>query len=358
VAHGSTFDLAAPEETQSSHGVGRCGKSEAAMQNEGAHSHPLDDSASAAKLVWTEPRTFFGVPGPIALDDLDAQVAFLGVPYDGGTPQPGIPTGQAGGPAAARLASRDQFSYGDGASLGWYDIEADRDRLVGVTMADVGDVAIQGAQDETNFERITEVVRRIVERGALPVAVGGDNSVSFPLVRGMKALGEIDVVYFDAHGDFLDDLDGARYSGASEMRRIWELPFVGSLTALGLRNVERAEVDDMRELGVPWATALDVIERGSAAVVADLVPRARQLYVMIDLDVLDISLTPGHSLPEPGGLTYRQLRAALAQVARSGRVVGFDIAELNPALDRRGATARIATWLITHFLSAIFEQPR
>jgi agmatinase len=174
----------------------------------------------------------------------------------------------------------------------------------------------------------------------------------------MKERGEIDVVYFDAHADFLADLDGARYSGASEMRRISELPFVRGLTALGVRNVERAEVDDMRELGVPRATALDLIERGSADIVAELVPPSQQLYVMIDLDVLDISLTPGHSLPEPGGLSYRQLQAALAQVARRGSVVGFDVAELNPAVDRGGSTARVATWLITHFLSEIFEQPR
>jgi hypothetical protein len=86
---------------------------------------------------------------------LDAQVAFLGVPYDGGTPEPGIPTGQRAGPAAAREASRDQFYYprsagagDDRGAEGWYDVEADRDYLVGVTMADVGDVAIQGSDTE------------------------------------------------------------------------------------------------------------------------------------------------------------------------------------------------------------------
>ena len=320
--------------------------------------NPIDHSTPAQVLVSTAPWTFFGVPSCSDLDDLDAQVAFLGVPFDAGTPQPGIPTGQAAGPSAARLASRDQFSYGDSGSLGWYDVETDRDRLVGVTMADAGDVKIQGAQVESNFSRMTAVMHRITERGALPVAVGGDHSVSYPLARGMQPVGEIDVVYLDGHADFLDDLDGSRFSGASEMRRIYELPFVRSLTALGVRNVERDEIDAMRELGVRWATTLDLIDRGSADVVAELVPRSPALYVSIDLDVLDISLTPGHSLPEPGGLSYRQLRAALAQVARRGSVAGFDVAELNPALDPGGSTARTATWLITHFLSEIFDQAR
>jgi agmatinase len=111
----------------------------------------------------------------------------------------------------------------------------------------------------------------------------------------------------------------------------------------------------MRELGVRWATALDLIEARDADVVAELVPRSQGLYVSIDLDVLDISLTPGHSLPEPGGLSYRQLHAALDQIARRGKVVGFDVAELNPVLDAGEVTARTAAWLITHFLSEILE---
>jgi agmatinase len=331
------------------------GNTRSAVSNQDIDPNRIDHSTPAQKLVWTEPRTFFGVPGISDLDDLHAQVAFLGVPYDAGTPQPGIPTGQAAGPAAARLASRDQFVYGDDGSLGWYDVETDRDRLIGVTMADVGDVAIQGSQVEANFNRMTEVVRRITERGALPVAVGGDHSVSFPLARGMQPVGEIDVVYFDGHADFVDDRNGSRFSGASEMRRICELPFVRSVTALGIRNVERDEIVGMRQQGVRWATTLDLIDRASADVVAELVPRSGRLYVSIDLDVLDISLTPGHSLPEPGGLSYRELRAALAHVANRGQVVGFDVAELNPALDSGGGTARIATWLITHFLSEIFD---
>ena len=202
---------------------------------------------------------------------------------------------------------------------------------------------------------MTEAVRRITGSGALPVAVGGDHSISFPLVRGMEPVGELDVVYLDAHADFFDELDGSRFSGASEMRRIRELPFVRSVTALGIRNVDRAELEGMRELGVRWATARDLVDGRRADVVAGLVPRSQHLYVSVDLDVLDISLTPGHTLPEPGGLSYRQLHDVLDQIAARGKVVGFDVAELNPALDAGEVTARTAAWLITHFLSAIFE---
>ena len=314
-------------------------------------------------MIDPAPRTFYGVPSLSDPDRLDAQVAFLGVPYDGGTPEPGVPTGQRAGPAAAREATHAQFYYpasavaGDGQGAdGWYDIEADGDRLVGVTMVDLGDVLIQGSATEANYERITGAARAIAERGALMVAIGGDHSISYPLARGMEPCGPFDVVHVDAHTDFLDELDGSRLTGASQLRRLAELPFVGTVTALGVRNVDRAEVDGMRALGGRWATTLDVLERGAEEVVGAAVPEADRLYVSIDLDVLDAAVAPGHSLPEPGGLGYRELRAILAAVARRGRVIGFDVVELNPARDPSGATARVATWIVTHFLSEIFER--
>jgi agmatinase len=317
----------------------------------------------AARTIDPAPRTFYGVPSLSDPDRLDAQVAFLGVPYDGGTPVPGVPTGQRAGPAAAREATHAQFYYpasavaGDGQGAdGWYDVEADRDRLVGVTMVDLGDVLIQGSATEANYERITGAARAIAERGALMVAIGGDHSISYPLGRGMEPCGRFDVVHVDAHTDFLDQLDGSRLTGASQLRRLAELPFVGTVTALGVRNVDRAEVDGMRALGGRWATTLDVLEHGAEEVVGAVVPEADRLYVSIDLDVLDAAVAPGHSLPEPGGLGYRELRAILAAVARRGRVIGFDVVELNPARDPSGATARVATWIVTHFLSEIFER--
>jgi len=320
---------------------------------------------TTAPLTDPAPRTFFGVPSLRDLDMLDAQVAFLGVPYDGGTPEPGIPTGQRAGPAAAREATEAQFYYpplagagDDQGAEGWYDVEADRNYLVGVTMADVGDVAIQGSDTEANYGRITGAARGIAERGALMVAIGGDHSISYPLGRGMEPLGEFDVVHVDAHTDFLDELDGARLTGASQLRRLAELPFIGTVTALGVRNADRAELDGMRGLGGRWATSLDVLERGGAEVVRETVPETEALYVSIDLDVLDSAVAPGHSLQEPGGLSYRQLRAILVEVAQRGRVIGFDVVELNPARDPSGATSRVATWIVTHFLSEIFEQPR
>jgi len=78
----------------------------------------------------------------------------------------------------------------------------------------------------------------------------------------------------------------------------------------------------------------------------------------VDLDVLDLSIVPGTTLPEPGGISYRQLRSLLVEVARRGDVKGFDVVELNPPHDPSGNTARVAAWIVAHFLSEIFDRPR
>lgn len=326
---------------------------------------PIDRSTSITDLLWPAPRTFFGAPSTRDLDALDVQVALLGVPYDAGTIQPMIRTGQSAGPAWARLGSVNQLEYRwppgaiePGGAAGWYDVEADRDYLVGVTMADVGDVAIAGAEVERNLDRTTEVTRRLAERGALVVAVGGDHSISYPVARGMEPIGEIDVVHIDAHPDFADEYFGARFTHGSQLRRTSELPFVRSVTGLGFRNATREDIDPMRAAGYGFATTKDMIEDGPAEVVGRLVPESERLYVSIDIDVLDLAIVPGTTLPEPGGLSYRQLRETLIAIANRGRVVGFDIVELNAPYDHVGATARITTWTMVHFLSEIFEQPR
>ena len=324
---------------------------------------------ASRELVWPGARTFFGAPLNHELDTLDAQVAFLGVPYDLGS-QSWIRSGQKAGPSAARLQSWNTLYYrwppnaeASGGAFGWYDVETDRLYLDGVTMADVGDVAIVGADIEYNLGLITTAARRVIQSGALVVAVGGDHSISFPVGRGMEPLGPIDVVHIDSHTDFADNsasggAQGSRYTHGSQVRRLSELPFVRSITEIGLRNAWRDEVYALRDAGITYATTLDVITRGPAGVVQEMVPKTGNLYVSIDIDVLDLPLVPGTTVPEPGGLSYRQLRELLAEIARQGRVIGFDIVELNPPYDPTGATARIVSWLITHFLAEIFDQPR
>ena len=87
--------------------------------------------------------------------------------------------------------------------------------------------------------------------------------------------------------------------------------------------------------------------------VDEAVRPGRNIYVSIDTDVLDHALIPGTTLPEPEGISYQLLRRALWQVCAKGRIVGFDIVELSPPHDIGGVSARVTSWILTHFLSAI-----
>ena len=111
---------------------------------------------------------------------------------------------------------------------------------------------------------------------------------------------KVDIVYLDAHPDFRDERFGSKYSHGSTVHRLFELPNVGNITVLGLHVVDRVAFEDMKRLGVRWATTTQILEEGPAAVVERLVPTAKYLYVSIDIDIMDISLVPGTTLPRAG----------------------------------------------------------
>jgi agmatinase len=302
-------------------------------------------------------RTFFGAPLSPDLERLEAEVAFLGVPFDQATVVPVIRSGTFGAPRAIREAyTHLSRTLPDGTSAGWFDIEDERMHLEGVRMADCGDVMIAAGDSEGTLDRITEAARRIAARVPLVVSVGGDHSIAYPVGRGVMERHEnVDVVYIDAHPDFRDEWFGSRYSHGSALRRLSELPNVEHVSLLGLRVVDRTQYEDMNRLGVAWSTTRQILDEGPAAVVDRVVRSGRKLYVSIDIDVLDAAIVPGTTLPEPGGISYRQLRELLAAIAGRGEILGFDIVELSSAHDLHDTTARISAWTVVHFLSAIFD---
>lgn len=296
-------------------------------------------------------RTMLGVRACHDLDTLDAKVGLIGVPYDNGT-QPPAPSGQNQGPGAVR--QNNILLFLDMTDMDWVDADTGESPLQGYSIADCGDVWIAGGQVDENLERISEVARRIANAGSLVGAVGGDHSVSFPVGRGTCDRYEnVHVVHFDAHPDFTMEIGGSKYSHGSNLRRLSELPTVSGISALGLRNTDRSNYEDLVEYGAALASARAFFRDRPADVIRQTVPETEYLYVSIDIDVLDAALVPGTTIPEPGGLSYLMLIEALAEVSKRGQIVGFDVVELNPPHDHRGITARITTWVMFEFLHAI-----
>ena len=189
------------------------------------------------------------------------------------------------------------------------------------------------------------------------VAIGGDHSISYPLGRGMEPLGEFDVVHVDAHADFLDELDGARLTGRASCGA-WQ----SCRSSAPSPRLESAMWIARRWTGCgSWAGAgrprLDVIERGAGDVVRDTVPDAGRCTSRSTSTFSTPRSRPGTRCPSPAG-SATAAAGVLVELARRGRVIGFDVVELNPARDPSGATSRVATWIVTHFLSEIFDMPR
>lgn len=191
-------------------------------------------SAGDVAPLDTRPRTMFRVPMCTNIDELDAAVAFIGMPFDQGTL--GRP-GARYGPDALRDAPRaysylDPFGQGRDAE-GFFDADAGDELLRGVTMADCGNVTVAPSDVLHNFERLAGVVQRVAQRGAMPVILGGDHAITFPTVAGLVRFAPLDIVHFDAHLDYTHPYHGVMLSHGSPIRRCHELAYVDNITSIG-----------------------------------------------------------------------------------------------------------------------------
>jgi agmatinase len=258
----------------------------------------------------------------------------LGVPYDASS---SYLRGAALAPAAIRAAlaaPSSNLSTEDGRTLN------------DLPWRDAGDVPVAAmAHVRAGIEA---AVARVVTDGGRPVVLGGDHSISYPVVRALaRASSPFSILHFDAHADLYDALDGDRYSHACPFARIMEEGVVTRLVQVGVRTLtphQRAQAD---RFGV------EIIDM--RAFVAGARPTLEgPVYLSLDLDVLDPACAPGVSHWEPGGLTTRELLTLLQAV--EAPIVGADLVEYNPLRDATGFTGMVAAKLPKELL-AVMTRP-
>ena len=201
---------------------------------------------------------------------------------------------------------------------------------------DRGDVPLNEADGDD--EQIELAIREAVQRGACPIALGGDHAVSYPVLRGLAAeTGPLQVLHFDAHPDLYDSYEGNRRSHASPFARIMEDGLATRLVQVGIRTLNRHLREQVKRFGVEVIEMRD-FDPASVPVLAG------PLYISIDLDGLDPAVAPGVSHHEPGGLSVRDVLRVLH--AQRAPLAGADIVELNPDRDVNGMTAVVAAKLV------------
>lgn len=303
-------------------------------------------------------RTFYDAPLLADLDELDANVAFVGMPFDQGTF--GRPGARFGPDAVRDARGYSYIGYGgmqfDQEAAGYFDSDRGTELLKGVTMADCGNITVVPSDVLDNFQKLTNVVEKIVSKDSMPVVVGGDHAITFPVVRGLSAFEPLDVVHFDAHMDYSHETQGVLYTHGSPIRRCREMSFVRNISSIGIRKESRKVYDEAIADGNLVVTTRRFKELGVEAAM-DLVPESENLYVTIDIDVLDPAHAPGTGTPEVWGLYYEELRDALIHLAKNHKVVAFDMVEVAPPYDHADLTSMVAARLIVDFLSEIFPPP-
>ncbi len=277
------------------------------------------------------------------------------MPFDQGTF--GRPGARFGPDAVRDARSYSYVGYGgmqfDQQAAGYFDSDRGTELLKGVTMADCGNVTVVPSDVLNNFQKLTNVVEKISARDSLPVVVGGDHAITFPVVRGLSRFEPLDIVHFDAHMDYTHETQGVLYTHGSPIRRCHELGFVRNISSIGIRKESRKVYDEAIGDGNLVVTTRRFKELGPEASI-DLVPESENLYVTIDIDVLDPSHAPGTGTPEVGGIYYEELRDSLVHLAKTHKVVAFDMVEVAPPYDHAAITSMAASRLIVDFLSEIF----
>jgi agmatinase len=304
------------------------------------------------------------LPEPAATD---GEVAVIGVPYDEGT------TGRAGAREAPRAlrAISTNWAYREGSEPFW-DGESGVSLLGGVRFIDAGDVALAPtASAETNHARIAGRLADIVRCSLFPVVLGGDHSITYPVLQGVArgrpeagaAQAALNLVQFDAHMDYWDEIGGERYTHASPIIRAHEQGLVQRVTQYGVRGLHTAadNVTLARERGVAtlWCEQAkrELGQRGVERLVEHIEPGA-DVWVTFDIDCLDPAVAPGTGTPEPGGFTYYEAKTLLLAVAHRANVVGLDLVEVNPLYDPGQLAALHGARLILDLVGAVFESRR
>jgi len=259
-------------------------------------------------------------------DSRSFRLALLGVPFD---EKSCFLRGAAAGPAAIRAASTGK-ALNPYTELG-FNLEED------TVMVDLGDVDTSGDVDKT-FSRIEAAVLGIVKKKARPIVLGGDHSITYPVVKALaRTRKSLAILHFDAHPDLYEDLYGDRFSHACPFARIMEKGLAQELVQVGVRAATADQREQARRHGVRMVEMKDFRDGLSLTF-------RRPLYISFDLDALDPAFAPGVSHHEPGGLSTRQVLDLLHSL--KAEIIGLDVVELNPTRDPAGITAAAAVKII------------
>jgi agmatinase len=220
--------------------------------------------------------------------------------------------------------------------------------LEDVKFFDAGDIPLPFGNPEKSLIEIETYVHTLLADNKIPMGMGGEHLVSLPVMKAVASkYDDLAIIHFDAHTDLRENYEGEEYSHSTPIRKIAEHIGPKNVYSFGIRSGMKEEFEWAKEQGM-HISKFEVLEP-----LKEILPtlEGRNVYVTIDMDVLDPAHAPGTGTVDAGGITSRELLASIHAIAASGvNVVGFDLVELAPVYDHSDQTANTASKLIREMI--------
>lgn len=294
--------------------------------------------------------TFAGFPSSDSHPPKDCRTAVVGIPYY--CEYPGQTANSAHAPAVIRQESN---RYPDD-PLAWdFDLGQPLSEICAGKVVDLGDLPVFPHQVDHNREVIQSTMKNIIKTGALPVVLGGDDSIPIAVLNSYQDEEPFYVLQLDAHIDWRDDVMGIREGYSSTMRRASEMAWVSGIIQVGARGVgsaRREEHQAAMDYGAQLIPARDFHRFGVQSVL-DMLPNNCRVFLTIDFDVLDPAIMPAVGAPTPGGLSFQETVDLIHAAANQFRVLGACLVELAPNADINHLGAITAMRLVWNTIGAL-----
>jgi agmatinase len=290
-------------------------------------------------------KSFMRLPHLKTIKDVD--FAVIGVPFDTGA---SFRVGARFGPEAIRSVSALLRHHNEVLDVSVFE------HLSGV---DYGDLPVNPGYLEDSYLMIEENLLPVLEEGIVPIILGGDHSVTLPILRAVaKIHGKIALIHFDSHSDTGDKRFGRKYTHGTPFRRAVEENIVHTEHSiqLGMRGstYSKDSLENARALGFVLITSTEGQEMGTHNMIKQIHERVgnAKAFVSFDIDFVDPAYAPGTGTPEVGGFTSRET-LRLIRGLKGLDIIGFDLVEVLPQYDPSQITALLASNIAYEFISLI-----
>jgi agmatinase len=271
------------------------------------------------ELLVSQNNSFGGIQKSLE----DAEYIILGIPFDYSST---YRSGARFGPNAIRHASQNIETYN-------FRTNTDGEKLA---IHDLGNLHISTNIKKT-IKNIEYIIDDLIKKEKTPIIIGGEHTITKGVVGGFKkTISDTAIISFDAHLDLRNEFLGVSLSHTTFMRRINEENKPGRIIEVGTRAICTEELKYAKKAGIHFITSHQIKAKGKEEIIKILNKKLdgyKQVYLSIDVDVLDPAFAPAVQNPEPEGISINELLDILHKICKKKRVIGFDVVEISPKYD-------------------------